>query len=538
MATDRTLNNILHFLSPLHHMPMNMNMRDDYIIETPVGCFRIAYSPKTHSTALFYARHPDDLASASDHTGEYGIAHKERIYLIAMYKVHHDEDAKWGSGDSRQQFDITWVRREITRVIHNLPRIQMREANLQRVAENIYSSAFVAYHDIRSSIAGEISSRIVTKTDANFRLALKTASDPADEVAKSHRLSVFRGAARRMFRRTSTGFFMLRDNEKTTSFKPEAMRDAREADFSIRLEQIWAGLDPVRWKESTLLPVRRARSVVGKQFNEFMEAKEGGIEGILRYVGPLLAHVLIDGPIAVVSSIAIDKLGLFGAREKFMGLPKQWHHIVDKSARRLLTIDSALHKLLIKPDAKEFGDMRWLNPVEHALNFTASVPQNAKRTFQLWLTSLFIAPYASSFEYRGDGYALLAVGKSDEIGKTKIVNMQTSNGVMMYYVPQTGKIYGYYNQPDYTVRNRKLPADAANYFQAGKVIEIDGLNPDTPMKILPYGEFTGIIETIVGRDVLELPTADNLPDSEINHDMPLRSSPRVGEAPTPTAQFK
>jgi hypothetical protein len=140
MAVQNALmNNVLLLLSPLRDLGGNFKITEDHVIITPVGCFRIAYSAKDNMSALFYARHADDLSALSDGQN-LDIAHKERIYLIEARKAYNDQDAVFDPADPRQQLDLSWVGSAVTRVMHDLPRILMREANLQRLSDTALSS--------------------------------------------------------------------------------------------------------------------------------------------------------------------------------------------------------------------------------------------------------------------------------------------------------------------------------------------------------------------------------------------------------------
>lgn len=519
MSDNRELNNILLRLSQLHSLSVPIETREDGILQTPVGCFRVAYSPSTHTSALFYARHPDDLAATDDVTGPTGIAHKERLILIKMYKVHHDPDATWDPKDQRQQFDMTWLRREIPRIVHDLPRVQFREANLHRASQDIMGSAFVAYKMHESDrTPQEFGVDIITKNNEHFRLpTFHTPEATVESHSDKQRpflLRLFRALGRQMVKRRLSATFPLRtidpvNGEKHTSFRNETVRDAIETDFAIRLKQIERGIDVAHWAEAPLLPIYRGGTALVKSISELKDARGEDLEKLIRKSITLGVHLVLDGGLAVLGATLIDKAGEFATKENLGDLPSEWQKIADRSDRRLVSIESNLHKLMIRPDPKHFGDLRWLNPDTQISNYATppnqTIPVDREHIFRRWLTSLFLSPYASSFEYRGDNYELLPLARAADF---RVTQMQTSSGVVMYYTHETGKLYAHFNQPDYLAFERKLPADSTDFFKAGQVLEIDLKNPDTKLVTLPFDQFQNEIRRLSGAPELQLPQAD------------------------------
>ncbi len=519
MTDARALNNILHLLSPLDDAHIHVDVREDYVMETSIGCFKLAYSPATHCMALFYARHPDDLAACDDETGAHGIAHKDHLTLVKMFPVNHDIHAKWNSQDKRQQFELSWVRRDLAAMAHDMPRILFREANLHRIDERTQSSVFVAYKQKPSTLVdGEYSFDIVTKTDDNFRLtgieSPHASASSSPEIRRSLWLKLFRAAGAFLSRRHHINSFPLQSHdpiteENHTSFKKETLADVTAADHAVRLQQIWDGVDPVHWRESKLLPVYRAGNAVRKKLADIGEMTRKDPEEFLRHMGTQATHLFIDGFASVLLSTFIDKVGDFGEKEKRGQVPAEWHKIVSKGSRRLVTIDSALHRNFIHPDPNHFGDLRWVNPDEHLCNFTTEnhtlLPIDPARTASNWTKSLFTSPYASAFDYHGEGYVVLSPADSS---KVKIMAMQTSHGVMAYYVPETLTLYAYYNQPDYETPDRKLPADAGDYLRAGTVLRFDLKDRKSLMTPMPFEDFQSEMRRGAHAPDLVLPSAD------------------------------
>src|ERR1043166_6040102 len=169
-----SLHDIVDFFSRFEpyfqHTPLRIH--SDYLIETPVGCFRMAYSRQHQCTMLFYARNAGDLA-VSDNDGPMEFVHKDRIYLVGSHKIHKTPKEK----DGKLPFDNAWVISLIHDVIYSLPRTLLREANLFRLQENLFSE-YVTYQPLEAGINGAVRINIFTNARKTYDLAAIEAESP------------------------------------------------------------------------------------------------------------------------------------------------------------------------------------------------------------------------------------------------------------------------------------------------------------------------------------------------------------------------
>ena len=96
--------NLLEHFSPLHPLQTKLLPRKDGIIESPYGCFRLAYSEESHAVALFYARSLYDLdGGVTAGNGAISENAKQRILLVKMDRLHHDNTPRLDPADGRRR---------------------------------------------------------------------------------------------------------------------------------------------------------------------------------------------------------------------------------------------------------------------------------------------------------------------------------------------------------------------------------------------------------------------------------------------------
>lgn len=511
------LNNILHLFSPLHEAATPIIVRDDYIIETETGSFRIAYSASTRTLALFYARHPDVFAATVGPQGQWDIAYKERLALVKMQKLYHDEDARWDDEDPRLQFDLNSIMRDATSFMRDTPRIHFREACLHRIDENNLASVFLAYHIVPSeTVAGEYSVNISTKSTDHYRLFDNRRDNASAEGASSGIRSAFLWLGKQLVKRRFASEFPMRvmdGDQERRSFTGKETLELIETDFSKRQENMWLGHDPVQWEDQRIWPVLRASSKIRSEFNEFTEGVHNDPETFFRKLGLLMLRAAKD-PLLFLDPL-IDKIGEIGSKERLNHVPHEWQKIIGNHRHRFFWINSKMHENLIHPDPDQFGDLEWLSPTKHVLNFAHTSEQlsaaKPEGTFERWIQRLLLAPYDTAFEYRGDKHALLDPAKLKDI---RTVQMYAASGVVLYYTPKDRNLFAYYHRPDHVIPNRRLPADAGQYLAADRVIKLHASDINSPMEYMPFEDFQNEMRKHTGNADLKLPSADE-PQMEI-----------------------
>ena len=504
---DNAINNVIRFFTPLQRLEIPLVARDDYVIETPVGCFRLAYSKSTHSMALFYARHANDLAAAATGSnGGFEIAHKGKIGLIKVFDVHHD----FKPGEA---FDLTWIRRDIIRVAHELPRIHLRECALHRT-KNGYSSAFVSYRLVKGR-NGKQQIKIITKKYKNWALAEFVGDDNHPVVQGCPTL--------KLKRKKPDGSFHMVDHVDSI----EEARAFIEADFYNRLDRVWKGADPLSIRERVQHPVvqiTRQGEVIGHKIKEWRREPAEAAWAIFE-----LAWTAITDVSSLLLS-AFHRAGVWATGREDLGIvTHRWRHMLDGHARRGAS-QSALHKIMAHPLENKFGDFEWLKPKDHPWTFPdALLPPDPAREFRNWFASHATAYYASTIEYRDKNGAL--VDPQDITDKdVAVARLDVSNGMVFYYVPSTGKVYGYYHRPDHIMVDRKLPCDADDYLKAGQVFAIDLRERDAPMECMTLDSFRSILQPLTVQP-LELPSADR-PEKDVMNDR-RRPAPTTPVSPSP-----
>jgi hypothetical protein len=518
------LNNALHAWSRIFDLSIPMRVRDDYIIETPVGAFRTAYSPSTHCMALFYARHPYDLMGGQERTDGSGlleIPHKERPYMVKMYNIFHTKGAKWDRTDPRQQFDLSWLRREIPRVIHDLPRILIREANLHRTGPSTYSSAFIGY-TVDKVDEDKYSAYVSTKTRHNHQLTSVVASvdtTPAGIIQRLFRAAGRGIANRHLGKRFPVTRVRLNEDGKDTlerRFKEGSMDDAILADFTARMSKIWEGQLPVTMGEMPLLPFMHAGEALKQRAKSLQETLMHNRGHFLRELGAFGVHVAIDGPMSATEALLIDKAALVGAQHRNNAVPHEWHGLLSKHGRQMISLDSAMHRTLFGMNPEAFEDLGYLNPQKHACSFAVrpgclSEP-DAKDTFRQWVSSLLLAPYGNLFEYIGEGGNYIHPQNVDE---RKMVQAKASNGMIVSFLPETQTLYAYYCRPKFISPNRSLPFDAADYLKEGKVLALP-LDNSHSMQTIDFADYQRAVRGAIGDCNFRLDPAQKPEDDALN----------------------
>jgi hypothetical protein len=498
LAPDmNSLDGIEHFFSPLHPINPTLRVRPDYIIESPVGCFRIAYSRKHHAAALFFARHPNDLAGKIDEqSGVEGgeIGYKDRIYLIKLCHVDHPVGAKWSPPNQRQHLGLPWIAGIIPQIVSDLPGILLKEATLHRQGMNSYASAFVGYQgvakDYHSNGYSEIA--IVTKTKNNRQIP--------------------------SFLRYHLSSLRVTNQDGSILFRDPEIPAAIEHDFFVRLREIWEGKDPLCWKELRLLPLVRANELLNQKIEIISSFLRSGCQLTYRdytVVFKSLLNAVLDSQ-SVVTDTALDLLLKMGDKEELGVVPRDWEGFVSPHARRLLTIESKLHKLLVRPDPEGYQDLEWLSPDKQTPNFIVNgviTDADPSRTFRNWLASHFIGPYACIFEYFGHAGEIIDF---HEIEKTVAVHAKTSNGLEMYYIPETQKMFAYYHMTGPSGIPRHLPPDAPEFFAPDTVLTLNLKLSDSPIEKVAFSQFQSYITSLLSAPSLRLPSADQPEGCAIN----------------------
>jgi hypothetical protein len=538
--SDNLLNDILHFFSKLRARGSHYAIDRDYVIESSVGCFRVAYSPKTHVTALFYARHRDDLA-AKEVVGEDGktrleIVHKDRVFLVKMYDVHHSTDAKFDPRSEHQQFDLTWIDEDIPEIIKKLPRILFREAALHRLGLDTYGSAFVAYQATGSQ-GDEVNIDVSTKTVANYKLPEMAQSNGQGYIQK-----LFRRVGRQLVKRRISPRFPLeisyRDDDgnlvHSRKFPAKKIPHMVLADFQLRLRAIWDGRDPVEWKEGKLIPFFRLKSALQHRMKDG-DAKEG----LARKGLAAFAHIVLEGgPWSYLGSITVDIIFGDWGKKSARSIPRGWEKIVRPHAKGLKSIQSLLHSVLQPIDPAQLGDLEWLNPkdkhISHFHETTIEIP-GKDDVFTLWLRSLFYAPYAATFEYLGKNAEILDPRTS--LKNTRMVRANMSNGVTMFYAPTTKILYGYYHKPRFEVQQRVLPPDAGDFFKEGFVLKLDLAHRTVHFEQIPFERLRRDICDLTGaKEFWALPSAHSPPDAPDESHRPPPDAPLTRQPTQATVQ--
>ncbi len=491
-------NDILHLLSPLQNLSPELVVYPDYTIETPIGFFKLAYSEKTHTSALFYSRHADNLAGTADDASE--IAHKKFMYLIAMRQHYHGENAKWDTNDARQQLDMTWAQAAIHDVLYKLPRALQREATLHKISD-LYISTFLGYEPSEEE-DGKTSVRITTKAGEKYHFIDRKNKPPIT------------GPFGWLTKKLSSDFNLAakadpQSDAQVYSFAKNDVIEAVLADFHARLLQIWKGVDPVTWKEKSIVPMLTLSRIGDAVLSKAAEIQEGAKEDpeiFIRKALEYTAHILLGGPMALVEAEIIHHTSEIGELEK-KGISPQWKAIGAQHFKRFPTITSNLHGILTQPDEAHFKDLKWLTPEKHMLNFAASAAQatpTRERLFNTWLKSQLLAPYASIFQYLGqDG----ATGPEN----TKLILASASTGTQIFYIPGEDDIYAYYNVPDNKISERKLNYDAEDFFNAGEVIKLSLSNPGKPFEKIAYEDFKRELRAKTGIENIPFPKAQEPP---------------------------
>ncbi len=488
MHSGHTLNNALHLFAPLRDS--YTRVRSDLSIETPIGYFRVAYSQAGNSTALFYARHPDDLSGTKNAKGLLEIDHKDRINLVRMYPVYHS-NVRWRhlADDHRQHLDLDWVETRIVKLSKELPRAQFREACLHRTGPNHFSSAFVGYEIVQSeNDSNRYAAYIRTKPHEHYRLSEDGFTSRRRHKSADRRF--FLVVARNLLNHGLSDGFRLKiknpPGEIQDSFLLDELRgEVVPFDFSTRQHQIWDGLGPVRWKDHRALPIVRVTSAIQSGLQAFrgMDGEEKG-----RKVLAQALQVAAGGYISAATSYIIDRMSEIGGKRHTPHALRGWENLIDNSAHRFVAMESMIHEHLKRPSPDGFRDLVWLNPEtqlpDFGLRHENPAAEDRGRAFYVWLKSLILSPYDTVFEYIGAGGQTIHPFESNQV---RFVKARVSNGVDLYFVPDTNEVFAYYHRPHFAIdKGRHLPPEAAVYFQKDQVL---CLTKEGGIQSTPFKEF-------------------------------------------------
>ena len=148
-------------------------------------------------------------------------------------------------------------------------------------------------------------------------------------------------------------------------FKEEEITAAVRADFTHRLESIWAGRDPVHWKEGRRHPLILASDALEIRYGKMADFVHSDTEEKLRVLAPLGLHLIEDGLRSTLSSMLIDKSAEVGRKERQKVAPNGWKDIIADQGQRFATIKSHLSDTLIAVDPEKFRDLKWVNFEDH-----------------------------------------------------------------------------------------------------------------------------------------------------------------------------
>jgi hypothetical protein len=514
-----SLDDIIVYFSQFVHLYQNAPLRihDDYLIESSVGCFRIGYSAEHQCTALFYARHPDDL-TVVNFDGKLEFAHKERVYLVGTHKIHNNVEGKEGE---KLHFDNGWVLPLIHHVIYSLPRILLREANVFRLGDEHYSQ-YVTYQPVPVDGKDVVFINIFTNPHMTYNLA---AVEPPPLETSDRNPRRFRRAALECYRRATSSRFLLQvkkeveegDPIKVQFFEKKDISTAILSDFHSRAYMIWNGRHPVTWREKHALPIFHATANLRWEFTRLIEHLKDK-ENSLRFwtnwgaLGALNYFFSIVGYNAMVRRVTE-----FGRLPEHPRIRKEIFPMVRKHLRRLATMRSDLNGLLLRPEPSCFGDFEAINSDKHVCSF---VPDNAqfverdqRREFGSWVKRHFYASYVAGWRFYGPDSNITDTAQFRE---AVVLKQSVSNGLKIYVLPHTKEMFACFHDDGFEAKHRKFPCGTEKYLKTGRVLRFDLNDMNDGFTDIPFKDFHDKIRGLTSARQLEIQPAQAVPGERIN----------------------
>lgn len=501
---------------------------DQFLIATEMGAFRIAYHPKTGAQALFYARHPDDLAGervadpANPKRTRLKIKYPERITLLEIKNRRHSDDIAFGPYDGKRHLDCSSILKRVYDAAQYIPRINQREAAFHKMG-GAYYSAHVGYHpgdrDRNGLTEIEISTRI--HTDFGFNTTTPGLMRRMDRRTRELlRLKRHAPVVRLTFALNENG-----DGEEVEQIPPSQIVPAILADAQKRVDALYVGEDPSKFDGKLVLGAERLAETIGleakhigHEFSTFRRAARATTEW-----GIGLLHLPYTAGKMLVDNVFADpKISEY--------IPENWHHIIE-TRRHVIPVISEMNQFMqrVKPDA--VGDFEWLSPDRHHPNFVEDValqPANADAHFKKWLVSHFLAPYCAAVEYFGtfDDFSQM-----HNMTDVKLIRSAVNNGLNLFYDCEDKKLYAYYSPESIDPLKRHLPANAASYLKDGEVLVCNMADYAAPLATLPFVRFEAMLQQHgYAREELRLVRPRQPDITVLNHE------PGNGAAATPRQQ--
>jgi hypothetical protein len=493
MAENHNINQLRHFLAPNYTAHTDIRLRDDLVFDVPpIGFFKIAHTHAKEPRAriLYFARSPGDFDLGADAGNP--IKGNEHIYPVCIERVPYKENARWDNSNRLGQHDVTWALAEIMRIVEVLPDVLFHEANLHRLSETAYHSAYINYRSVPDDQAPDLTRIMIsTNTTRGFEpTGIKTSPKLEDKKGIAH---LFRTIGRQILRHMPSSSFPLglRDQSQNGQtvirkiFAKKAVIPAIKGDYVYRMSQVWHGVDPVTWRENRFMPAVRLHEKLRAHIEDMRNVFHDDKRRTFVQVGLMLTHVAVDGVFSTIGGFLLDRLAEASIHEKSSRVDEKWGAVI-RDDTHMLSINTHLNQILLKirPDVffdpKYFADIAWLDRNSHCYNIPADEPAADPAIasgFSTWLRGQFFAPYVGLFEYLGER------GKNINLADTasiKGIRLNVPNGLQIYYVPESRTLYAYYHRLKLQVKpengalaQQRLPPGSEEWFKAGKVLKVN-----------------------------------------------------------------
>lgn len=524
-APKNSLNDIIAYFAQFAHLYQNAPWRihDDLLIETAVGCFRIGYTKDRQCTALFYARHPDDLA-VIDNDGRLEFLHKDYVYLVGTHKIHKAVEAHNGG---KLQFDNGWIKPLIEQVIYSLPRTLLREASLFRLGDDHFSE-YVTYQPVAAGINGAVGINIFINPYMTYDWAV---IEPALPEGAEGKLRAFRQAAQKNFRRVTSSRFPLHVKKEIEGEKPQRIEFFEKQDisriilpdFDRRTALTWSGRLPVAFQEKHMLPLFHASANLRLEFERLTQHLKS-FENVARFGANYGTLGILNVFFHIVGyNMLVRRITEYGRVPVHPRIRPEIYPMVRKHLRRLTTLHSDLNGLLLKPDSSTFGDFEAIHAEKHECSFIPEqaqfVARDPRREFGSWLKRHFFASYAAAWKLYGP---FSSIKDTDDFHDAAALQQEVSNGLKIFVLPQSKEreMYVYFHDDGYRMKRRNLPHGADQYLKAGKVLRLSLNDMSDSFSEIDFSVFEKRIRGLIKATSLQLPAAETPNHDRIN-DLPL-----------------
>ena len=101
------------------------------------------------------------------------------------------------------------------------------------------------------------------------------------------------------------------------------------------------------------------------------------------------------------------------------------------------------------------------------------------------------------------------------VDERKMVQAKASNGMIVSFLPETQTLYAYYCRPKFISPNRRLPFDAGDYLEDGKVLMLPLDNSHT-MQTIDFADYARAVKGQIGDCGFWLDPAEKPEDDALN----------------------